>query len=363
MALLTREQLLALASALGHSPVLSVYIDGTATDPSSPQWRTALHHAIESARQAATLDHAGRSDFDRATALLMARLAALDGGLGAPGWAAFIGPREVYYANSAPVAMPTLVVWATGAHIAPYARAMAVTPLAIVALVDARKVEILEYRDGRITRVDEIRAHHTTEQPVHLGAAPSAGFHVGTRGGTGRDRLQRAMREGTARMEREAAEELLRRSGDRDPILVAGTPQHRRKLYKRLAASAGPRVRELESVDIHATAAQIAAAAREACDAIRKARIEREVMAVIEDAGARRSAALGFETTHWALAQGRVQSLLLTPAFLDTKPAEAELAVRSALAQNATVDLALDGIAATLDARGGVAARLRYRLV
>ena len=364
MALLTREQLLNLMSALKAAPVLSVYIDGAADDPSSAQWRTTLAHAIAAAREGAALDHAGQRDFGLAVERLMERLAGLTGGLGAPGWMGFIGPHEVHYSNTTPVTMPTLVAWDTGAHIAPFVRAIStITRSAIVALVDARKVEIFEYHGGRVTRVDVIHAHHVTGQPSHLGAAPAVGFHVGTRGGTGHDRMQGALREGSARMEREAAQEILRRAGNGDPIVIAGTPQHRRELHKRLAASAVDRILELETVDIHATPVQLAAAAGTACDALRRARIEREVMTVIETAGARGPAALGPDTTRWALDQGRVQSLYLTPRFLDGNAAGAELAVRSALAQHAGIDVVGNGGAAQLDSHGGVGARLRYNLV
>jgi hypothetical protein len=362
MTLLSRDQLLALTATLKDEPVLSVYIDGSSPDPSSPQWRIALSHALEKARATLPPDHASRRAFEGAIRLLFERLTAQTGGLGSRGWVGFIGPHEVFYANRCSIPMPTIAVWAQGPHVAPYISALSASHTATLALVDARRIEIFAYAAEQLHRVDEVRAHHSSSPPSHLGSAPREGFHVGTRGGTGRDRLQRALREATARMERDAAEAILHRAGDSGAILVAGTPQHRRELQKRLAAAAPGRVLELGSADIHATPAQLAAAVEAGCDTLRRRRIEREVMAVIEAAGARGPGAVGHETTRWALDEGRVQSLYITSRFLGDHAEDAELLVRSALAQRADVDVLWNGSADAVDAQGGVVARLRYRL-
>ena len=363
MSLLSRAQIVSLITSLTDKPVLSVYIDGSATDPSSPQWRLELEHAIDAARQASRLDHAGRQRFEKSVDLLYERLAGHATGLGAPGWVGFIGPTEVHYSNSCPVPLPTLVRWETGAWIAPYIAALTASCDAVLALVDSRRVEIFDCRASQLRRIEEFRAHHFNGQATHLGSAARPGFHVGTRGGTGRDRLQRALREGNARMEREAVPTLERRAREGAIVLVAGTPQHRRDLMKRLSSIPDDQVLELDDLDIHATMPELVAGVEAGCDRLRRRRIEREVMAVIDSAGGRGSAALGQETTRWALDQGRVQSLFLTRRFLDDHAIEAERDVRSALAQQAEIAVVSDGGASALDARGGVGARLRYRLV
>ena len=363
MTSLTRERLLALADDLKDRRVLSVYVGGTSPDPSGQQWRVVLDHALEAARRHAALDHEGRIQFDRAVHRLEQQLASRTAGLGACGWMGFIGPDEVYFVTDCPVHLPTMVVWDIGAHIAPGTRAIVSSRSSVLALIDARRVEIFSYTDGRLGRVDEIHAHHDRGPSAHLGDAALPGFHVGTRGGTGRDRLQRMLREGTARMQREAVEIALERAGSEGDIFVAGTPKQRRGLVKRLSLAASGRVLELASVDIHAPAAMLVAAIEEGVSQLRRRRIERDVMSVIDTAAARGAAAVGPGTTRWALDQQRVQRLFLTPRFIDEHPSLAELAVRDALAQQADVDLVSDDGAAQLEVYGGIAARLRYRLV
>jgi hypothetical protein len=63
-----------------------------------------------------------------------------------------------------------------------------------------------------------------------------------------------------------------------------------------------------------------------------------------------------------ALDQRRVRDLYITHRYLETHAAEAEGAVRSAIDQAASVEEVSGVAAAQLDAHGGMAARLRYRL-
>ena len=362
MTVLSHDQLLSLVSRLGSEPVLSVYVHGSTDDPSSRQWRIVLDQAIAACRAGLPAIHATKAQFDQAVTRLQRLLVDRDAGLGAPGWVAFIGPRDVFHAAAIRVRVPTRVVWGTGPRVAPLVLAGDRGARAILALIDARRVEIFEYADDTIQRIEEIRAHHVSEQPAHLGRAAQPGFHVGTRGGTGRDRLQRALREVTTRMERVAAETILRHATGGAWVLVAGTPQHRRELSKRLAPGAGGRMLELPHVDIHATPAQLAAAAAEGCETLRDARVTREIAALIELAGARGPACVGLEATKWRLAESRVQALFLTRRFVEKHPADAESVVASALAQDSTVDVVEGSETSALDEHGGVGARLRYRV-
>jgi hypothetical protein len=365
MAMLDRKQLTALTSPLRRQLVLSVYIDGTSSGPAQRhQWRTALDHQLKRVRElAASGSHQERMALERAIGLLDEQLAPFTGEVGAPGWVAFIGPREVHYAGLSPVRMPTLVAWDQGAHIAPFSRALAATRRAVVALVDARKADLFVWHDGHLDRIDSLHAHHAMDEPMHMGSVPRSGFHTGTRGGTGHDKVQRALNEGSARMRREVVARVLELAGADAYVLVGGTPQHRHEVATLLAESARDRLAELESLDIHATAASLTAAAREACEGLRMRELRGQVDSLIESAGGRGAAALGPETTRWALEQARVQTLYLTPRFVEEHADAAETAMRAALDQNATIEEVDDEAAARLDAHGGVAARLRYRLV
>jgi hypothetical protein len=57
-----------------------------------------------------------------------------------------------------------------------------------------------------------------------------------------------------------------------------------------------------------------------------------------------------------------VRDLYITHRYLEDHPAEAEAAVRSAIDQAASVEEVSGAAAEQLDAHGGMAARLRYRL-
>ena len=73
MTLLNRDQLLSLVVELKNQSVLSVYIDGSAIDPSGRQWRIALDQAVSNARDQTT-DHADHQALERAVVHLDERL-------------------------------------------------------------------------------------------------------------------------------------------------------------------------------------------------------------------------------------------------------------------------------------------------
>ena len=94
---------------------------------------------------------------------------------------------------------------------------------------------------------------------------------------------------------------------------------------------------------------------RNAVDAARIAEIA-------DSDGATGLGAMGPAATRETLDQRRVRDLYLTHHYLENHAAEAEDAVRSAIDQGAAVEEVSGAAAEALDSRGGMAARLRYRV-
>lgn len=359
------SELAALSHDLRDEPVLSVYLDGTAQDPAAMHvWRILLDRSLKDQRSrlADSLPEE-RARFERCVALLDEQLANFRGAVGAPGWAAFITPDGVRHASSLPIPIPTRAVWSIGMCIAPYFRAARRVPLVVIVVADARKAQLYTYRAGVLSEAETIRAHAITEAPLHMGDVPRLGFHGGVRGDTGRDANQRALLEGTARMLSEVSRRVAELVGTDGWILTGGIPEVSARAAQTIGQVASGRVLQLESLDVHASAAEIATAAQKGASTLSDAADLRRIAEIIDHGEKDGVGSLGPEATRHALAQLRVRELFLSPLYVDDHAAEAEDAVRAALDQGASIEEVSRTVATRLDEYGGVAARLRYRLV
>lgn len=361
--MLTQAQLVTLLRSLEGERVLTVYLDGTAADPAVQRsWRLQLDHSITDLRTwLADSARADRAEFERCVERLEAELAGFEANVGAPGWAAFITADRVHEAHHLPVPTPTLAVWSTGPCLAPYVRALKENRSVVVAVVDARQAEVYRYRLGTPDRVETIRAHHVVQETAHMGASARQGFHVGTRGSTGRDAAQRSLLAGRDRMLDQAAERILELAGADGFIVLGGIRRVTTSLAGDLEAHAPGRVLTLASLDVHATVSDIASAAREAASTLRDAHDTDRVASIAGQAAAHGLGVAGSVETKWALEQNSVRELYLTHAFLEDHGADAEDAVRAALGQDASVEEVSGDAARELDAIGGIAASLRFR--
>jgi stalled ribosome rescue protein Dom34 len=121
-------------------------------------------------------------------------------------------------------------------------------------------------------------------------------------------------------------------------------------------------VLQLESLDIHASDAEIAAAAQESASTLRDAADLQDVSEVIAETERTGAASLGAEATRYALEQSSVRELYFTERYVRDHAGDAEDAVRAAVAQGAVVEEVARGVASRLDEHGGIGARLRYAL-
>ncbi|MDO8501828.1 MAG: hypothetical protein Q7S20_08285 [Gemmatimonadaceae bacterium] len=362
--MLTYTELVMLERSLHNARVLSVYLDGTAEDFAAQRaWRVQLENSLKDLRAwLADSSHTEREQFEHCVTLLEEQLAPLSPGVGARGWVAFITPEGVRVAERLPVQMPTMAVWSTGACVAPYIRALKQTRPVVVALADARKATLYRYDREALDKVKTIHAHAVLGPPLHMGDSPRVGFHPGVRGTTGRDAAQRVLLQGTNRMLKEVSDQALRLAGTDGWILTGGIPGVSTHLAQSLADSAPGRVLDLESLDVHASEAEIAAAAEHGASTLRDASDLRQIEDIMGNANGSGLVALGPAETRHALEQSRVRDLYLTHAFIEDHAADAEDAVRKALAQGALVEEVSREAARQLDGHGGMAARLRYRL-
>lgn len=357
-------QLVALAHSLREARVLTVYLDGTATDPAQQRsWRVQLDQSLDNVRT--WLDGSEKSEreaFEQCVRILEKELEAFKENVPMPGWAAFIAADRVHEASLLPVAMPTQAVWSTGASVAPYMRALKELRPVVVVHIDSTKADVHRYYLGRLEHITTLRAHHTVMKPSHMGDAPRVGFHGGTRGDTGHDEAQRSLLAGTKRMLSDAAERALRVAEPDGWIVTGGIPQVSLHLAGMLALRAPDRVMHDDSIDIHASKADLAAAARAAGSKLRNAMDMARVSEILDDNNATGLGAMGPAATRETLDQLRVRDLYLTHHYLENHAAEAEAAVRSAIDQGALIEEVSGTAAERLDAHGGIAARLRYRL-
>lgn len=359
---LTNSELAELVHSLRDERVLSIYIDGTAEDfAAPPKYHLDLEHSLKDLRKwLADSSHAEREGFEQCVRLLEERLPPTAGAIRSRGWVAFITRDSVRYAEHLPLVMSTLAVWSTGPAIAPYMRALKQVVPVVVAIADRRKATLFSYARGKLERQKTIGAHTKSGTVSHMGDPPRPGYHVGVRGATGHDEEQRVMANATNRMLKEVVDEALALSGSNGWILTGGVPRTSVELARMIEGSAPGRVLSLESLDIHSTDPEIAAAAEEGASVLRSAVDLKRIEEVIEQATGSGLAALGPAETREALEQSRVRDLYLTHAFVEDHAAEAEDAVRSALSQGACVEEVSREAARQLDGHGGMAARLRY---
>lgn len=361
--MLTYTRLVALHRALSNKRVLSVYLDGSASDPAVQRsWRVQLDHGIVDLRRwLANSSRAEREEFERCVHRLDVAVAAFTAGIGAPGWAAFITADGVHDAQLLPAPAPTLAVWSTGPCIAPYMRALKEHRPVVVLLVDARRASIYRYCLGKADRVDVIRAHHVLGKPEHMGTPARLGFHTGTRGSSRRDAAQRTLLRGRDRMIAEAVTRAHELAGTDGWIVIGGIKRVAARLAQLLVPLAPNRVIHVDSLDVHASEAEIAETARSAASELRDAVDDRRIAEIIEMAGAHGLGTIGSADAFLALEDSSVRDLYVTDRYLEDHAAEVERAIRAALAQDASVEEVSGRAAERLNEHGGMAVGLRFR--
>jgi hypothetical protein len=360
--MLSPSDLMALHRSLRNEHVLSVFVDRSASDPAEQRaWRTALDNRFVTLRdQIGGSSPEERERFERCVDLALKALDELGSTAGAAGWAAFVTTDGVRDARVLTIETPTFAMWSQGAWLVPCLRD-AKDDQSIIAVADSRHASIYAYRNGAVERIDRVHAHHEVQNPpLHMGASQS-GFHPGTHGATGRDAAQRGALAGRDHMIAEAVDRISRLAGSDAWILVAGIKTVRARLVEQLAAVAPDRVLELESLDVHASDAEIADAARAGATALRDTIDSRRIHEIVEAAGPHGLGVVGPEATKDALDHVCVRQLYVTGRYVAEHAVDAETAVRESLDQDASVEEVSGNAAELLDGLGGIAAALRFK--
>ena len=361
--MLTREQLMELDRALADQWVLSVYLDGDASDPAErTAWKRRLD--VELARLKRGLrerTHAERERFDETIVHLQERLAGFRGFLPDASWVGFITSAGVIHAESLHVSLPTLAVWQRGMRIGPYFLGLPARGTALVIVVDSRMARIYRSRDAAIELLDRIHAISELTAPEHLGHPPRLGFHTGTRGSTGTELAERELRAGRERMMRELGERLSKVALPDEPVLVGGIAVAAAEAIEALPKDVGARTTRLPIIDVHSTDARLATIAAAFLADRRDALDLRTVTEVLARAAEAGRGLTTLAPTREALRTGAVDQLCLSERFVLEHPEKSDEVLRSALRAGAEVLVVRGAAAERLDADAkGIAARLRY---
>jgi stalled ribosome rescue protein Dom34 len=121
-------------------------------------------------------------------------------------------------------------------------------------------------------------------------------------------------------------------------------------------------VLSLDSLDVHASTAQIADAARHGASTLRDASDVRQIDEIAAEARAGGLGVLGREATERALARASVRALFFSERFLVEHAADAATLLRAAIDQDASIEEVTRDASRELDAYSGIAALLRFPL-
>ncbi len=360
--MLGRDQLAGLYRELLGERVLSVYLDGGDRDPGRRQvWRMRFEHAVDRALETTPAEEL--PEFRAALEHVRREIDTFDSLVPGEGWVGFATPDGLRYAELVPVRMPDLVRWERGIRVAPYLRALLAQRPLVTVLVDSRRARVLLHRGGSVEERSDYRADTFLGDLSDQGSARWATTHTGTRGGTASDAARRYLDVGTERMLKEVAADLPDLLGREGCLLVGGTPESATRFAALLPREMAERTLVEPSLHLGMSTAELRRAAEEAADVLRIRRQERLVNDVVERAHGGGNGCLGREETARALREGRVDTLLLTPAFVARDADTADRFVGAAFRQDADVVELLGEPAARMDREGeGIGARLRYRV-
>ena len=362
--MLSRDKLMDLYRELRDEKVLSIYLDGGGTDPAQRKvWRKRLEHEVSRIRDSLE-DGPGqeRDAFAEALSRLMEPIDAFDAFVPGRGWVGYATPDQVWYTETVPVPMPTLARWEHGIRVASYIRGLKQDRVVVTLLLDSRRARIFEYRDGELLESEDFRADTFVGDLTDVNISKRAATHSGTRGETGTDAAQRALRVSSERMRKELMDVIADLVGEKGFLVIGGTPEM-------VAAAAGEvpkglrkRVVERPSMHVEMSSAEVKDAVEEAATELSCDRQEELVRQVVDQARANGKGCLGRESTERALRERRVDTLLLARSFIQEEMDFSDHCVGAAFEQQADVEEVSGDAEELLQSEaGGIGARLRYR--
>ncbi len=363
--MLTHDELVDLYRDFRQDKVLSVYLDGKATDfAERTAWRRRLDQQVAEARRLA--NGAGPEEeakFTEALELIKGALGDHESFLPDRGWVGFATPENLVYAKPVRVPMPDLVRWEGGIRVAPYVRALKQERLVLTVLVDSRRARIFEYRAGELGEPENLNAETFLGDLTDINVSKRATSHTGVRGKTGTDAAQKFLEVGSERMLKKLAETVTDRAGDEGILVLGGTPEVVSGLSSHLPAKLKDRKVVESSLRLEMSDAEVRNALEKAASQLNQKLQGELLQEVIDLARSGGRGALGPDKVQKALTEARVDTLLLSRNFIRANPDYADHLVGSAFEQHAELEELSGEGADRLDVEGeGVAARLRYTL-
>lgn len=361
--MLKHDELMELYRASRDEDVLSVYLSADQHDPAKRNaWRRVLDHCVEEARDRLDAND-DRAGFDAALARVRAELDGFDAFLPGHGWVGFATADRLIYAEAVPASMPDLVRYGHGIRSAPYVRALKQERPVVTVLVDSRRARIFRYHDGRLDEPIELRADMFIGDLTDATSAKRATTHTGIRGTTGTDLAQRLHDVGADRLLKHLAEVVTEQAGHHGFVVVGGPPEIVAAATSRLPRSLDGRVLDRGSLYVDMTPAEVKDATRKAASELTQMSQNDLLDRVLDAARSKGRGCTGRKDTGQALGDRRVETLLLSRAFILDDADAADQCVSTALEQDADVEELSGEAAERLDREcEGIAAELRYRL-
>jgi hypothetical protein len=363
--MLKRDELVDLYRRFRQERILSVYLDGNATDfAERKSWRKRLEiQATEAGRRANGAGPEDEAAFGRALQRIEGALADFDSFLPDRGWVGFATPDDLIYGEGVRVPMPDLVRWEDGLRVAPYVRALKQDRLVLTVLVDSRRARLLEYRGGEMVEPWNLNAETFLGDLTDVNMSKRPTGRSGVRGKTGTDAAQRFLGVGSERMMKKLAEALTERLGTEGHLVVGGTDEAVSLLREHLPQTLHDRVIHPHTLRVEMSDAEVRDALEAAASELTQSLQLQLLDEVVNQAKSGGRGALGSEPVEKALKEGRVDTLLVSRNLLRAKPDHADHLVGAAFEAHGEVEELSGEGADRLDQEGGgVAARLRYTL-
>ncbi len=359
--MVTLAELVALDGELRNTPTLTLYLDGRSDNPA---WRTAWRRSLKQEeqrlrREIADASHDEREQFARNLDALEAYLAHRRGALDSPGWLGVVADGRVRMDVALRSVPPTMGVWRSGVAIAPDLCATESDGRAWVVVADSRAARIFRCGEDGVHRIDTVRTAPHPDHDDGMGAGRSGMFHAGTRGGVGRDAAERERREARSRMLRTLAEHV-RSLTPALPVFVGGTPQLLAEAIAAMEHAGVPQVVEAAVLGARARVSEIGRAVRDGLHQLRRVEEQALVAELIRRYADDDLAAAGAAITGRALDEKAVHTLVLSTSFVALQPEVAEVFVRSALAQDARIEVVSGDAARSLEELGGTGVLMRF---
>lgn len=361
--MLTHDRLVELYRELQHKSALSVYIDGNQHDPAERnKWRTQLERGLDQARRGLTSEE-DLSAFDAAARRVQAQLRDYDAFLPDKAFVGFATADKLWYGETVSVSMPDLVRWDVGIAAVPYMRGLKQERPVVIAIADSQRARVFLYRDGGIQEVDDLRADTFVGDLTDSGASKRATTITGQRGETSTDQAQRILQVMSERMVKELVHTVVQRAGDRGFVVLGGTPEMETWIRDALPKTFEDRVAVEPSLYIEMREAELRRSVGNTASELTKRWQMDLVQFLFDQARAGGRATMGYQETHQALEQMRVDTLLLSRTRAREQGEDSDRLIGLAFSGGAHVEEVSGAAGDLLDLESeGIASRLRFRL-